>query len=464
MTQEAKALHGTTLYLDCATGLAGDMTLAALLDLGVPESFVREQLAVLPLSNWELRVSQVLRSGLVGKKVDVVDLGEPLAAPLTHEHRHEHQHAHHHEPDHAHHHEHDEHHHDLPSDDEDHHDHLPIQHAHHDHPHTHYAEIRRMIVGSPLLSDVKARALRMFDRLAEVEAALHGVTVPKVMFHEVGALDSIVDIVGVAAALGWLAPRRVVCRTIPLGSGRVRTAHGLLPVPTPATTALLTGAQVEAGDLLGELTTPTGALIVATHVESYGPLPSMRIVATGHGAGTRELPDRPNILRIFAGHESSITTQPSDEETQWELAANIDDMNPQILPPLLESLLSLGARDAWLTPVIMKKGRPGTMLQVLTDDDKRDAIVRLILTETTTLGLRCHRVSRTMLDREIVTIETTYGPVLVKLGRDPNTKKILNLAPEFESVRAVAQKRAVPTKQVYAATLAAAAKLLDATD
>lgn len=448
-TSKTDELRGAILYFDCATGLAGDMTMAALLDLGVPESFVREQLALLPLSSWELQISTVTKRGMVGKKVDVIDLGEPMLA-----------HRHHHHGDTEHHHEHRDHH-DEPHD----HDEPRHHEDHHEHPHTHYAEIRRLLLGAPLLSDVKARALRMFDRLAEVEAAMHGVTVPEVMFHEVGALDSIVDIVGVAAALSWLRPRRIICRTVPLGSGRVRTAHGLLPIPAPATAALLKGALVEAGDLLGELTTPTGALIVATHADSFGPMPAMRIVATGHGAGTRELPDRPNILRIFAGHEATELVQPIqphiDEACLWELSANIDDMNPQLLPPLIESLLALGARDAWLVPVIMKKGRPGSMLQVLSEENQRETIVRHILAETTSLGVRYHRVSRSVLEREIVSVITSFGPVEIKLGRDPLTQKVTNVAPEFESVRALASEQAKPMKQIYAAALAAAAQLFD---
>lgn len=287
------------------------------------------------------------------------------------------------------------------------------------------------------------------------------------MFHEVGALDSIVDIVGVAAALSWLRPRRIICRRVPLGTGRVRTAHGLLPIPAPATAALLKGAQVEAGDLLGELTTPTGALIVATHAESYGPMPAMTLVATGHGAGTRELPDRPNILRIVAGQEptdatpASVDSEPSREAASlWEVAANIDDMNPQLVPPILDSLLSLGARDAWLTQTLMKKGRPGLQLQVLVDSEHRPTVIQYILTETTTIGLRFHRVERVVLDREITSVETAFGPIDVKLGRDPQTHSVCNVAPEFESVRAAAAAHHAPRKVVYAAALSEAYKLL----
>ncbi len=449
--QTPDALRGATLYLDCATGLAGDMTLAALLDLGVPESFVREQLALLPLTSWELRVSQVRKHGIVGKKVDVLDLGEPLTSlPAAHSHAH-----HDDDPDNHHHHGADDHHHDHHHEADDH---------HHEHPHTHYADIRKMISSAPLLGDVKQRALRMFDRLAEVEAAIHGVTPAEVMFHEVGALDSIVDIVGVAAALSWLSPHRVISRTVPLGSGRVRTAHGLLPIPAPATAALLRGAQVEAGDLLGELTTPTGALIVASYAESYGALPPMRILATGHGAGTRELPDRPNILRILAGQEAEVQAVPSNrpepQEQLWEVCANIDDMNPQLVPPIVELLLRLGANDAWTVQATMKKGRPGLVLHALCDEESRAKVAQTILRETTTLGLRFQRVERTILDREIATVDTPHGPVEVKIGRDPVTLQILNLAPEFESVRATAARCDLPIKQVYSAALTAAEKYL----
>lgn len=458
---DPSSLRGCTLYFDCATGLAGDMTLAALLDLGVPESFVREQLSLLPLSHWELQVSSVRKHGIVGKKVDVIDLGAPLTE-LSHEPKHHgHDHAHSHPHDHPHSdHDHDDPHHDAHGDDHD------DDHHHHDHPHTHYADIRKMISSSGLLADVKQRALAMFDKLAAVEAALHGVTIPEVMFHEVGALDSIVDIVGVAAALSWLSPKRVVSRTVPLGSGRVKTAHGLLPIPAPATAALLRGAQVEAGDLLGELTTPTGALIVSSYAAGFGPLPPMQVLATGHGAGTRELPDRPNILRIIAGMEPQATTAPThtDDTALWEICANIDDGNPQLFPPLVDSLLSVGANDAWLDQVIMKKGRPGTVLHVLCDEKQRAAIVQLILRETTTIGLRFHRVERTILQRSIVSVDTAFGPVDVKIGRDPHSQQILNVAPEFESVRKLAARCNVPIKQVYSAAIAAAEKQRPTTD
>lgn len=408
---EKNELVGATLYFDCATGLAGDMILAALLDLGVPESFVRQQLALLPLEQWELRVTQVKRHGLVGKKVDVVDFSDANA-----------------------------------------------------HTHVHYGEIRSMLEAAALLPDTKRRALDMFEKLAHVEAALHGTTVADVAFHEVGALDSIVDIVGIAAALSWLSPSRVVSRKVPVGFGQVRTAHGFLPVPAPATSALLKGAQVEAGDALGELTTPTGALVVSTFADGYDTLPSMKVVAVGHGAGTRDLPDRPNMLRIFAGRETRPETaahkHTAQTETMWELAANLDDMNPQLLPPIVESLLLRGAKDVWLVPVAMKKGRPGVVLHVICDGEHRQELAALVLRETTTLGVRFHSVERLVLVRETVCVKTEHGPVEIKLGRDPATGDILNAAPEYETVVKLSVQTGIPIKRMYAEAVSIAAEFL----
>lgn len=443
---DKSALRNSTLYFDCATGLAGDMTLAALLDLGVPETFVRSQLSALPLTHWELRVCDVKRHGLCGKKVDVLDLAAPEKEPfsdtallsahpahLDAEGRHVEEHA--------------------------------TVHA----AHTHFAQIRALLIGSPLVSDVKQRALRMFERLAEVESALHGTTVDQVAFHEVGALDSIVDIVGVAAALSWIAPARVVSRAVPVGHGRVRTAHGFLPVPAPATAALLKNALLDSSDLLGELTTPTGALILSNYAESFGPMPSMQLVAVGYGAGTRELPDRPNMLRIFAGHEAAKPQDraeqlsPSPGADMWEIATNVDDTNPQLWPPLLEALLSHGANDVWLSPASMKKGRPGVVLHVLCEGKLRQTLCQMILRETSSLGVRFHRVQRQILEREMVSVDLPGGGVQIKLGRDPVTKEVLNVAPEFDTVVQSAKQSGQTVKQVYAQAISASAQFLKPT-
>lgn len=488
-------LRGATLYFDCYAGIAGDMTLAALIDLGVPEQAVRDALLRLALPGWEMKVYPTRKGAMAATKVDVLEVDgpqsphEPAARPAhlherkqghpspgslpeerqpagthphahdlhaPHAHPHPHVHPHPHPPGELHSH--------RASPGSDLH-----QAGHGGHGHTHYGEIRALIQRSALDADVAARALQIFDRIAEVEAALHGVSVAEVTFHEVGAIDSIIDIVGVAAALSWLQPKRVVARVVPLGSGMVKTAHGLLPVPAPATLALLVGAPVEHGGPQCELTTPTGAAILAANVSEYGPLPAMRILGVGHGAGTRELSDRPNLLRVVAGQErprgdrvpaevadSGDSGDPGDSgEHCVVLETNIDDMNPQLYEPLLAGLLADGARDVWLTPVQMKKGRPGIVVSVLCDPARRDLLSDRLLRESTSLGVRAHAVKRTMLARELVTVATEFGPVTVKLGRDPTSGELWNIAPEYESCCDQARAHKVPVKRVYAAALAA---------
>lgn len=497
---DPQRLRGATLYFDCYAGIAGDMTLGALLDLGVPESVVREPLARLAMQDWSLQVHKVRRGVMMATKVDVLggedaphqphpghshthshphsqaaagtvtaqfhrvqaESGKSKAAAALHSHPHPHPHGLH-----DHHSHHDLHAPKPPAPElHQHQASTELHAAHGGHPHVHYAQIRALILDAGLEPDITARALRMFDRLAEVEGAIHGVSVAEVSFHEVGAVDSIVDIVGTAAALSWLAPKRIVSRAVAVGSGMVRTAHGLLPVPAPATAALLAGAQVEGGGPPFELTTPTGALILASFASGYGAMPSMQVLALGYGAGTRELPDRPNLLRVIAGIEPAASAPapspdlgPATGERCVVIEANIDDMNPQLFEPLLHGLLQAGARDVWLTPVQMKKGRPGTVLSVLCDPGLAGALTRQLLRESTSLGVRSYEVTRTMLDREIREVSTEFGGVQVKLGRDPQTQQLWNVAPEFASVQKQALAHSVPLKTVYAAALAAASKL-----
>lgn len=497
---DPQRLRGATLYFDCYAGIAGDMTLGALLDLGVPESVVREPLARLAMQDWSLQVHKVRRGVMMATKVDVLggedaphqphpghshthshphsqaaagtvtaqfhrvqaESGKSKAAAALHSHPHPHPHGLH-----EHHSHHDLHAPKPPAPElHQHQASAELHAAHGGHPHVHYAQIRALILDAGLEPDITARALRMFDRLAEVEGAIHGVSVAEVSFHEVGAVDSIVDIVGTAAALSWLAPKRIVSRAVAVGSGMVRTAHGLLPVPAPATAALLAGAQVEGGGPPFELTTPTGALILASFASGYGAMPSMQVLALGYGAGTRELPDRPNLLRVIAGIEPAASAPapspdlgPATGERCVVIEANIDDMNPQLFEPLLHGLLQAGARDVWLTPVQMKKGRPGTVLSVLCDPGLAGALTRQLLRESTSLGVRSYEVTRTMLDREIREVSTEFGGVQVKLGRDPQTQQLWNVAPEFASVQKQALAHSVPLKTVYAAALAAASKL-----
>ena len=399
-------LQGKELYFDCFAGIAGDMTLGALFDLGVPEEAVRGELAKLPVRSYRLDRERVQRGALVGTKIHVRVDG------------------------------HDEHF-------DHHHDH----HARDAHHHTHYRDIAAML-RQHLSGDVRARALAIFERIAVVEARLHGVSVEEVAFHEVGAVDSIVDIVGAAAALSWLAPSRITSRRVPLGGGTVETAHGRLPVPAPATLELLAGAEVEAGGDT-ELTTPTGAGIVAASVSAYGPMPAMRVVGVGWGAGDRQLADRPNLLRVVAGVP---TTAASTADEIVAVEANIDDMNPELCEPLLEALFAAGAVDAWFTPIVMKKSRPALTVAALCPPSARDAVAAAILRESTTIGVRFSSRERTILPRHLVEVDTPWGKVPVKVAGDGDAA---NAAPEYEACHKLAIEAGVPVKRVYLAALAA---------
>lgn len=437
------------------------MTVGALVDLGVPEAVIREALAALPLSGYRVEFARVMRGGLAGTKFRVhIDAAAEHALGAAHAHGH-HDHGGHDG------HEHHEHEHHGPAHEghHDHHDHHEqgTPHAHHHgygvgghsgdsgHRHTHYGAIRQMLVAAPLGAGVRARALAMFDRLAEVEARIHGVSVAEVAFHEVGAVDSIVDVVGAAAALDWLRPARVVARRVPLGRGFIQTAHGRLSVPAPATLELLRGVPVEEGGIDGELTTPTGAAVLASTVTEYGSLPPLTVAGVGWGAGDRDMPGRPNLLRVVAG----VAEVQAGSETEGYLVieANIDDMQPELVPPLIEALLAAGARDAWLVPVLMKKGRPGYLVAAVVEEARRQAVEQALLTESTTIGLRRHGVARTVLPRHIIEVDTEFGRIPVKAAGEPG--RWLNAAPEFEACRRTAAERGVPLKRVYAAAVAA---------
>jgi uncharacterized protein (TIGR00299 family) protein len=275
-----------------------------------------------------------------------------------------------------------------------------------------------------------------------------------VAFHEVGAIDSIVDIVAAAAALDWLRPVRITSRPVPLGHGSVSTAHGLLPVPTPATLELLAGAPVEDGGAAFELTTPTGAAILAASVERWGLLPPLRLAAVGWGAGERELPDRPNLLRVVLGEPAGEAwrTSGAGGESCLVIEANVDDTSPELLAPLVGELIAAGARDAWIGPVLMKKGRPGFIVSALCDPTGRDAVERALFRGSSTIGVRRHAVERTVLPRRIIDVETPWGAVPVKVAGEGDDE---NVAPELEACRRLATERGVPLKRVYAEAIAA---------
>jgi uncharacterized protein (TIGR00299 family) protein len=373
------------------------MVLGALLHLGVPETVVTEALASLGVPELQISSRLVRRQGLVACAVS-----GPTEGPLT--------------------------------------------------PCRSWRDIESILRCGALAPAVLSLALRIFERLARAEAAIHGTSVAEVHFHEVGGLDAIADIVGAAAAITWLDPRSVSASALPLGSGAVETAHGILPVPAPATVELLRGVPVVPGpEGSGELTTPTGAVLITTLADSYGPPPAMRLLAQGFGAGSRELPGRPNVLRVLAGHPIE-GLEPGEDATAsppaWiEASANIDDMNPELGPWVLERLLSLGARDAWLEPIVMKKGRAALKLGFLCLREDLERLAACLLEESTTLGLRFHSVDRIELAHHSVTVSTPHGEVRVKLGGDPSHPT--TMAPEHEDCRLVAEVAGIPLKQVY---------------
>lgn len=385
------------LYVDAASGASGDMLLGALVDLGLPLEALATELRKLPLDGYRLEARRVLRSGLAATKVDVlVDAPGP---------------------------------------------------GHHHHPHRGLREIRELLERSALEPAVRERAAALFARLAEAEARVHGASPEQVHFHEVGAVDSIVDVVGGVIGLRWLGAARTVCSPLNLGTGTVTMSHGTFPVPPPATALLVQGVPVYgAGE--GELLTPTGALLLTGHADDYGPLPQMRLERVGYGAGTKETPGRPNALRLLVGEDGS-----GSDERLVVLEAQVDDMPAQLLGSLMERLLEVHAVDVFYTPVHMKKGRPGILITVLCRPGQREAVEELLFAESTTLGVRRHEVSRTALEREVVQVATAYGPVGVKLGR--RAGRVTNAQPEFEDCRRAAAAAGVPVKEVWAAAVAA---------
>jgi uncharacterized protein (TIGR00299 family) protein len=369
------------------------MILGAVVDLGLSLEHLRGELEKLPLTGYRLEADRVSRSGLAATKVDV-RVDEPETG------------------------------------------------------HRHLGDILGLLEGSGLEPEVKDRAGSLFRRLAEAEAEVHGTYPDKVHFHEVGAVDSIVDIVGGVLALRWLGAGRFFSSPLNVGSGTVKMAHGTFPVPPPATARLVAGVPVYgAGE--GELLTPTGALLVTAYASGYGPLPPIRIEKTGHGAGSRETEGRPNVLRLIVGEEARA----AGGDRVLVLETEVDDAAPQLLGPLVERLLAAGALDAFLTPVQMKKGRPGILVTVLCPPSEREAIEELLFRETTTLGVRRQEWERTVLERETATVETVYGPIRVKIGRRGGT--IYNAWPEFEDCQRAATERKVAVKQVLAEALAA---------
>ncbi len=388
----------TLLYLDAFAGLSGDMFLAALIDAGAETAVVQEALGALGLSGVKIKTRALQRGPLAGTRVEF-QVPEKL------------------------------------------------------HVHRAWADIRSLIETSSLADPVKARALAVFGRLAAVEAEVHGVEVGQVHFHEVGAIDSIADVVGAAALTHSLGVERLRCSPLPLGRGFVDTAHGRLPLPAPATARLLEGVPIKGEDLEAELVTPTGAALAVVLAEDFGPLPDMVVTRVGHGLGSRDLPDRPNLLRVFLGNAEKKSAG-LRAETVVLLSSRIDDQTPELLAAAVERLMAAGALDAALTPLVMKKGRPAVEVSVMARLEDAERLAKLLLVETGSLGVRHQEVRRWVLDREADTVETEFGPVRIKVGRIQGERPMV--APEYEDVRRLAAAAGVPARVVYEAALAAA--------
>ena len=381
-------------YFDCFSGISGDMTLGALLDLGVPLEWLKEQLRRVPLADFDIVVSPVQRHGIHAPSVQVEILDSKTSR--------------------------------------------------------HYSDIRALIENSSLSDLVKSTSLAIFKRLAEAEARIHHCPVDHVHFHEVGGVDAIVDIVGAALGLDYLGIKKIVASPVPLGKGFVACSHGTLPVPAPATLGILEGVPVYGTDIPYELVTPTGAAIIRSLVQRFEPLPEMVIARIGYGAGQRDLEDRPNLLRIVlaAESESAADLDGKLQEDQITIVETcIDDMNPELFGYLMERLFEDGALDVYWIPVYMKKNRPGTMLQVLCKDDRRDRLIDRVLSETTTTGVRYYRSQRRLLWRDQLKIKTTYGVIPVKRIQDPGGN--FRLVPEYEVCRQIALEQNIALKLVY---------------
>lgn len=377
----------TLAYFDCFSGISGDMILGALVDAGVNIERLRSELEKLHLSGYEITALKVRRSGIAATKVHVCLDGK-------------------------------------------------------EQPARHLSDIKTLIQKSSLTPSIKDKSIRIFQRLAEAEAKVHGTTSDHVHFHEVGAVDAIVDVVGSVIGLELLRIADIRSSPVNLGSGTVITAHGNLPVPAPATAELLKGVPSYGSSIPFELTTPTGAVILTTVGSSFGPLPRMKAHTVAHGAGGRDIPEQPNILRLMIGEPDGDY----EDDASIVIETNIDDMNPQVYDYVIEKLMQAGAHDAYLTPIIMKKNRPAILLSALTEKSRVDSILDVLFKETTSIGVRIQEVGRKKLIREIREVETAHGTIKIKISSRGN--EVLTVTPEYEDCRRIAQEKRIPLKQV----------------
>jgi pyridinium-3,5-bisthiocarboxylic acid mononucleotide nickel chelatase len=403
-------------YFDCPSGAAGDMIMGALVDAGVPFEALRDELAKLRLPGWSLERREVMKGVFRATKVDV--------------HVHDHDHAHG-ASDHSHAH----------------------AHTRHAHPDRNLHSILDLIATSDLPAAVKANASRIFTRLGEAEARVHGTTVDHVHFHDVGAVDAIVDVTGACAGLHLLGVDQVHCSALPLGGGFVTGAHGRIPIPGPGTAELLKGFPVVDTGVRRELVTPTGAAILTTLARAAGAMPPMTVEAVGYGAGNMEL-EAPNVIRLFLGRAASS----GGRETIMQVETTVDDMSPQLWEVVIERLFETGALDVYLTPVTMKKSRPGTVLTALCAPDRVTELSRVLFEESPTIGVRWTAYQRERLDREMVTLTTTHGAIPFKVSRLEG--RVVTVTPEFDEVRRIARAKGLPVREVLDQARAEGRRLL----
>jgi hypothetical protein len=373
-------------YFDCFSGVSGDMALGALMDLGVPVETLISGMKQLPLENWSIETRRERRGAIEGTRV-VITAGEQ--------------------------------------------------------PHRHFSDIEAIFNRSGLSPGVREISLAIFQRLADAEGRVHGVPSANVHFHEVGAVDSILDIAGVAFCLEYLKIEKIFASPVPLGRGFVRTQHGTIPLPAPAASILLSGVPVYGTAVERELVTPTGAAILATMVRSYGPIPPMTLISTGYGAGSDPEREPPNLLRVWLGQEKPALSA----RDLLVIETNIDDMNPELYNYVCEKLFALGALDVSLVPIQMKKNRPGVLLRVLVEPAMEKAAADMILCETKTLGIRVQEVRRIELPREQKTVSTVFGPCKIKCVVLPNGSS--RLIPEYEECRRIAEETGTPLPDIY---------------
>ena len=376
-----------TAYFDAFSGLSGDMIVGAILDCGADFAAFERAMNSVPIKGYRISTRRKVSSGISALKFDV-EVTEPQ-------------------------------------------------------PERHFGEIRAMILASSLAETVKRRAIAIFEVLANAEAKIHNTTPDHVHFHEVGAVDSIIDIIGAAWGLEQLGVDDLLVSPLPTGRGFARSQHGVIPVPAPATAELLTGFALKLGDGAAEMVTPTGAAVLRALARSAEIPLNFEVEKIGYGAGTRDLDDRPNVLRMMLGRERTAL----DTDAMLEISANIDDLSPQIYDHVMDRLFTAGARDVTLTPTIMKKGRPAITLSVIAEPTNRDAIAEIIFAETTTIGLRYHPIARLKLPREIVEVETRYGKVRVKISSAHGAAPI-TITPEYEDCRVLATEHNVPLRTI----------------